>query len=132
MPVVYRIDVANEIIRTDCNAPLTFEEVVEHFRTLARDPDCQGHLDVLLNVSQADLPPQSSQFGAINAELGRLREKVQFEACAIAASGDVMFGMMRVFEAHAVPYFRVVRVFRKADDAEAWLTMQRAARNSGK
>jgi len=56
--------------------------------------------------------------------LKRIRAKVRFDACAILASGEALFGMMRVFEAQAEEFFRVTRTFRIATEAEAWLVSQ--------
>jgi hypothetical protein len=93
--------------------------VIEHFRELYRDPVCSGHLDVLLDVSQADTLPEPGQLGPINAELGAIRDKVRFGLCAIVATRDAMFGMMRMFEVLARP--------RASSDPEAWLVSQRTA-----
>ena len=38
MPVSYRIDQDNGMIRTRCVGNVTFEEVVDHFRDLEEDP----------------------------------------------------------------------------------------------
>jgi hypothetical protein len=65
--------------------------------------------------------PESRRFGAVKAELARIRQKVQFGACAIVASRDALFGMMRMFEVLAENYFCTTRVFRTIDEAEAWL-----------
>jgi len=121
MPVIYKIDAARKLIHTTCSRPLTFTEVIEHFRTLKEDPACTGHLDVLLDVSEADALPVSSQLGPVSAELDAVRAKVQFGRCAIIATRDAMFGMMRMFEVVAEPYFRAIRVFRRAADAQSWL-----------
>jgi hypothetical protein len=129
MPVIYSIEVARRTIRTTCTSPLTFAEVIDHFRTLQQDPLCSGYLDVLLDVSEADQLPESNQFGAVTAELGAIRAKVQFGICAIVAARDAMFGMMRVFEVMARPYFLATRVFRAGPEAEAWLAAQQAAGN---
>jgi hypothetical protein len=110
---------------------LTFTEVIEHFRTLKEDPACTGHLDVLLDVSEADTLPVSSQLGTVSAELGAVRAKVKFGLCAIIATRDAMFGMMRIFEVVAGPYFRAIRVFRGAAEAQAWLVSQQTAQDPG-
>jgi hypothetical protein len=121
MPVTYRIDSATKTIRTTCSRPLKFAEVMDHFRCLKEDPACSGSLNVLLDVSDADLVPQASQLGAVSAAVSLVRSKVQFQACAIVATRDAMFGMMRMFEVLAGNYFSAMRVFRKMDEAEAWL-----------
>jgi hypothetical protein len=131
MPVTYRIDAGRKLIRTTCGSPLTYEEVIGHFRTLNADPTCFGHLDVFLDVSTADTLPQSSQFASINAELRILRQKVQFGACAVVATRDGMFGMMRMFEVVSAQYFAVIRVFRDPVEAEVWLASQQEAASSG-
>lgn len=127
VPVTYSIDGARKLIRTACTSPVKFAEVIDHFRMLKEDPACSGHLDVLLDVSGADLLPDSNQFGAVIAELESVRAKVQFGMCAIVANRDAMFGMMRIFEVHAGQHFRAIRVFRDAAGAEAWLVSQESA-----
>jgi hypothetical protein len=131
MPVIYSISSADRLIRTACIRPVSFSEVIEHFRTLQQDPACSGSLDVLLDVSAADLLPESAQLGAIKTELSALRVKVQFGRCAIVASRDAMFGMMRMFEVLAAPSFVAIRVFRGSPEAEAWLVSQKTAGQPG-
>ncbi len=121
MPVTYSIDVARKLIHTTCRGPVALPEVVEHFRTLKDDPACVGHLDVLLDVSEADALPDSSQLGIVVKEVAAVCQKVQFGMCAIIATRDSMFGMMRMFEVFASRYFRAIRVFREATEAELWL-----------
>ena len=127
MPVTYVIDASRRVIRTTCTTPLTFADVIGHFRTLKDDPACTGHLNVLLDVSEADALPESRQLRAVSAELDGIRKKVQFGVCAIVATRDAMFGMMRVFEVATGQYFRETRVFRDFAAAEAWLASQPAA-----
>jgi hypothetical protein len=130
MPVTYSIDPYQRIIRTTCSSPLAFEEVIGHFRELQQDPTCAGYLDVMLDVSEADTLPESVQFGSITAELAATRAKTQFGVCAIVARRDAMFGMMRMFEVLARPYFLATHVFRGRPEAEAWLTEQRTKSDS--
>jgi len=66
MPVTYSIDATRRLIRTVCARPLTFAQVMDHFRELKEDPACSGRLDVLLDVSDADLMPESHQLVAGN------------------------------------------------------------------
>ena len=127
MPVTYSIDLDRKVIRTTCTSPLTFADVVGHFRALQQDPLCFGQLDVLLDLSTADLLPESSQLSAVTGELSSIRDKVRFRSCAIVTSRDAMFGMMRMFEAMARPYFLAIRVFRVGSEAEAWLTSRQTA-----
>jgi hypothetical protein len=125
VPVTYTIDTKGKIIRTRCMGMLTLAEVVEHFRELERDPECTDRLDVLLDVSEVNSLPNASQIRAAALEVKKIQKKVRFEACAIVAVTDALFGMLRMFEVMAQDYFRVIRVFRAATEAEAWLVSQR-------
>ncbi len=130
MPVTYSIDLSKRIIRTTCSSPLTFAEVIDHFRTLNEDPVCAGYFDVLLDVSTADVVPQGGQIGAVAGQVAAIREKVQFGFLAIMATRAAMFGMMRMFEVFAGAYFRATRVFHNFGEAEAWMTAQQLAAES--
>jgi hypothetical protein len=125
MPVVYQIDGERRLIRTTCSGELTLPEVLEHFRTLQNDPNCPDHLDVFLDVRDVKTVPLPGQLSAVVSEIRRVRPRVRFGACAIVADRDVLYGMMRVFEAQADELFAVTRTFRTAQEAEAWLVAQR-------
>ena len=131
VPVTYVIDTAKKLIHTTCSSPLTYPEVINHFHELQRDSACAGYLDVLLDVTTADAVPDAKQLGTVTVELGAIRDKVRFGICAIAASRDAMFGMMRMFEVYATRYFTAVRVFRELSEAEAWLAEQKLATPPG-
>lgn len=124
MPVTYQIDAANNLIRTRCFGRLTLAEVVGHFRELGQDPARPDHPRVFLDLSDVDSLPGPSQLGTVIQEMDRIQ--VRFDACAILATRDAMFGMMRMFEAMGEKYFRVTRTFRVASEAEAWLASQQA------
>jgi len=125
MPVTYRIDTKERVIRTQCLGNVTFNEVVDHFRALQLDPDCPSRLDVLLDLSAANSLPESRQLENVSHEIGKLRGQIRFDLCAVIAPREALFGMMRMFEVMAQPYFRATCVFREAAEAEAWLLSQR-------
>ena len=121
MPVTYSIDTTRRLIHTVCVGPVCLEDVVDHFTALKNDPACVGSMDVLLDVSEVDSVPESNQLRVVGSQIAAIRQKVQFELCAIIAERDVMYGMMRVFGVFAERWFREIRVFRKVANAEAWL-----------
>ena len=125
MPVTYTIDTKQGVIRTKCFGIVTFAEVVDHFRVLEHDPDCAEYLDVLLDLGETNSLPETRQIQAVLHELEKIQDKVRFDACAIVAVRDALFGMMRMFEALAERYFRVTHVFRTTTEAETWLVSQR-------
>jgi len=125
MPVVYKLNPAEKFIYTQCIGNVTPEEISEHFRELVRDPDCPDRLAVLLDLRETTSVPWTFQLRGVNQDLERVRGKVAFDACAIVASRDVLFGMMRIFAVFAQGHFTSIRVFRTVPEAEEWLAGQR-------
>ncbi|HWZ78121.1 MAG TPA: hypothetical protein VNX87_16370 [Candidatus Sulfotelmatobacter sp.] len=121
MPVTYIIDTTRKLIRTTCSGAVTLEDVVDHFAKLEDDPACAGHLDVMLDVREADSPPESNQLKIVNWHVAAIRAKVEFGMCAIVVNRDAMFGMMHMFSVFAERNFGAIRVFRGTAEAEAWL-----------
>jgi hypothetical protein len=128
MPIHHEIDRARSRIRTICSGPVAFNEVVEHFRLLEAEPSLPSPLDVLLDLSALTGVPDGAQIQLVAAEIGRLREKIRWGACAIVASSDLVFGVSRVLEARAEDHFFAIQVFRELAAADAWLGTQRALR----
>jgi hypothetical protein len=126
VPITYQIDTDKRTIRTKAVGDVTLQEVIDHFRTLEQDPQCPERTDVLLDLSEVNSLPEPAQLSSVVKELGRMRAKVRFDACAIVASGNALFGMMRMFEVLAEEFFRVTRTFRIAAEAEAWLVSQKS------
>lgn len=126
MPVTYKIESGQRIIRTRCVGDVTFNEVVDHFRVLQQDPECPERLDVLLDLTDLTSEPSADQLKGVSDAIGRSREKVHFDTCAIVASSDLLFGVSRMFEVFAEGQFRMTRVFRGLPEAEAWLAGQRS------
>lgn len=127
MPVTYEIDKESAVIRTRCTGNVTLAEVTNHFEELARDPDCPDYLDVLLDLAEQATIPKSQELLVVTCEIAKVRGRVQFGACAIVASTDALFGMLRMFEVFTEALFREARVFRALPDAETWLAQYRKA-----
>ena len=125
MPVTYILDAQARLIRTRCIGNVTLEEVLAHFRELEKDPSAAGYLDVFLDVSQTTSLPAGFQIAAVADQIRKVHQTVRFNACAVFAQSDALYGMMRVFQVMTEPYFRVVRVFRDPSEAEAWLAIER-------
>jgi hypothetical protein len=126
MPVTYEIDKARGVIWTRCIGIATLDEMLGHFRELEQDPDCPESLDVLLDLTEMESVPASGQLRTVTEAMGRIYQRVHFNACAIVAPRDVLFGMMRMWEVFAGEQFRVSRTFRDLGEARAWLTSPQA------
>jgi hypothetical protein len=126
VPITYPIDVTKRLIRTTAVGQLTQQEVVDHFRELARDAQHPERPDVFLDLSAVDSAPDARQLSIVIGEMKRIGAKLRFGACAILARRDALFGMMRMFEAMAEEFFRETRTFRDTAEAEAWLVSRRS------
>jgi hypothetical protein len=126
VPITYKIDDDKSVIRTNAVGRVTLHEVIDHFRTLERDPQRPERTDVFLDLSEVESLPSTSEISTVADELKGMRDKVRFNTCAILVSRDALFGMMRMFEMLAESSFRVTRTFRTATQAEAWLTSQQS------
>jgi hypothetical protein len=130
MPVRYQIDQTKGIIRTKCSGDVTLEDVLDHFRTLQSDPECPSRLDVLLDFSEWTSEANGAQLRTVSHAIAGVRDRIEFDACAIVAPTDLLFGVGRMFEVFAEEWFRAIHVFRSAGDAEAWLNSQQSSRSA--
>ena len=125
MPVVYRIDAARKLIDTRCVGYVNFNEVLNHFQTLLDDPECPDRLDVLLDLREVTSVPEDHQLRQLSYKIGSISDRLQFGACAIVATADVIFGMARMFEVFAEKWFKEIRVFRDVAEAQEWLKSEK-------
>ena len=121
MPVVYAIYAAQKFIHTRCLGNVTTDETSDHFRALARDPNCPDRLNVLLDLLEMTSISRTDQIRGVILDLQNVQRRVRFENCAIVADNDAIFGMMRMFEVFAKDYFVSTRVLRGVAEAKAWL-----------
>jgi hypothetical protein len=121
MPVTYDIYPAKKLIRTRCTGDLNPEEITAHFRELERDPNRPDRLNVLLDLSEVTSLPEAPDLRVVSHQIKELIPCVRFQACAIVACNEALFGTMRMFEVFAREYFVATHVFRVLGEAEAWL-----------
>lgn len=121
VPIRYEIDPHKKLIRTACVGSVNPDEIREHFRDLASNPDRPDRLNVLLDLTEMTSLPGTHQVRAANSELSWHRGSLQFNACAIVTGNDALFGMMRMFLTFAEDSFSVTQVFRNKAEAELWL-----------
>ena len=126
VPIHYRIDSQRRRIWTTCIGNVNPKEISKHFQDLERDPDRPDRLNVLLDLTEMTSLPETDQLRAVTNDLKRHQRTMQFNACAIVARRNVLYGMMRMFQALARNSFTTTQVFRTTVDAEAWLTAQEA------
>jgi hypothetical protein len=122
----YQFDPATKILRVTGSGPVTLEEVMAYFAAMEADPALPRNLDLLLDFSSVTTLPLNEELWAVVGEIKRIRNTRTFGNCAILATNEALFGMMRMFETFAEGFFRSVRTFRKESEAASWLASQRS------
>jgi len=126
MPVTYQINRDTAFIETHCTGEVTLDEVLDHFLQLEAEPTLPGRLDVLLDLDKMTSLPESDELLEVTRAVARLKTRVEWGACAIVASRDALFGMIRVFEVFAEGLFARTHVFRDREDAKRWIDSHRS------
>jgi hypothetical protein len=122
MPITYSIDLRANLISTIGSGNVTLEEVQEHFDELARMRPQMPRLDVLLDLSQCTSIPNFLQLRAVALHMDASEGRLRFGRCAIVATRELLYGVLRMFEVFAGgKFFDALRVFRSDAEAKEWL-----------
>ncbi len=122
MPITYSIDLRANLISTIGSGNVTLEEVQEHFDELARMRPPMPRLDVLLDLSQCTSIPNFLQLRAVTLHMDASGGRLRFGRCAIVATRELLYGVLRMFEVFAGgKFFDALRVFRSDGEAKEWL-----------
>ena len=121
MAIEYEIDQSLRLIRTTCRGVVRFADVVAHFGELRTHPELPEGPDVLLDFTELETFPDSEHIRSVALEVRSLQPSIKCRNCALVCPSDLAFGIGRMFEMATETYFRAVMVFRKAEEAEAWL-----------
>jgi hypothetical protein len=118
MPLSYDIDAKTGSIRTRGIGYVEVAEVLAHFDELQGLPDRPPSLHVLLDLTQCTSVPEADQLRGVARRVGSLGPNV-FRTLTVAATSDALYGMGRMFEAFAGPFFESIEIFRDLPSAEA-------------
>ena len=121
MPITFSIDAKHSFIRTIGFGYVTAAEVDAHFSELSRVWPRGVKLDVLLDLSGCTSLPEIWQLRDVVSRIQMLGGRKRFGVCAIVATRELLYGLLRVFELLANQRFVAVRVFRSVPSAMAWL-----------
>jgi hypothetical protein len=122
MPITFSIDMRASLIRTIGEGDVTPAEVDDHFTELSKVwPRGAKQLDVLLDLSGCTSLPEILQLRAVVSRIQMFGGRKRFGVCAIVATRELLYGLLRVFELLASHRFVAVRVFRNEAAAMVWL-----------
>jgi hypothetical protein len=121
MPITYSIDRDANLITTIGSGNVTLDEVREHFDELVLVLPHAQRLDVLLDLTRCTSLPGLYELRAVVQHMDSFGERLRFGRCAIVATRELLYGLLRVFEIYAGSKFEHIRVFRSEMDAKEWL-----------
>jgi hypothetical protein len=121
MPITFSIDMRASLIRTIGVGDVTPAEVDDHFTELSKVWPRGAKLDVLLDLSGCTSLPEILQLRAVVSRIQMFGGRKRFGVCAIVATRELLYGLLRVFELLASHRFAAVRVFRNESAAMVWL-----------
>jgi hypothetical protein len=118
--LTYSVDRARRLVTLTASGVLTTEEVLASQRQVRADPHFDPSFSLLADYRSAtisDIDAVQMQEIAANVPLGSRSRR------AYVVSGDLNFGMLRMFEAFAEMAQRggAARAFRDMDEALRWL-----------
>lgn len=108
---------------TWCSDDVSSEEFIENYRQAYADPDFAHCPRELVDMRRADSMDISGEaLGVINRlTRDRLERRPEPLQTAVLAPNDLAFGIARMYGAYASEGAEQVGVFRKFDEAMAWL-----------
>lgn len=132
MPATYTIDATSDVVRVECFAEFTNQDLLDCLARLYNDParrpgmpslvDCRG-------VERMLVTPSGVQ-AAVMVEATMVDWRQPPWAVAVIAPQDEVFWMARTYEVLRAGSPECVRVFRQSSEAERWLDRFRAKPHS--
>jgi hypothetical protein len=126
MPITYRIDPVQRVILTEASGVLTDEDVLAHKALLLKDPafdPTYGELSDIRKIERLEVTSAGvqamAQHDATNAD------KRHGHRLALVVSGEVVYGMARMYQIVSQQEDSGVGVFRTIDEASEWLGIRR-------
>jgi hypothetical protein len=122
MPILYKIDSAQQRVFTTVTGIITAIDIIGHFEVARRE----GFLPYaeFIDTSSITSPTLSvGEIGKAAMAVLKLRRQEKFGARAILVANDTIFGLARIFTTLTSSYIPM-EVFRDQAKAETWLDGQ--------
>jgi hypothetical protein len=125
MPVFYKIDKERKLVISTGSGVFTMADALAHQEKLRKDPDFDPSFSQLLDFTHVTKLELDAK------DVRRLAQTFVFSddsRRAILVSGDVAFGLARMFEMLRDTFGeKGIRVFRNLDDALDWVLAKKTA-----
>jgi hypothetical protein len=119
VPIAFRIE--DGIAFTDMGATFTVAEIRAYLAAVPAHAAFRPGMPSLVDCRQVTSLLSPEELRAVAADVAGVVAVPVRGKCAVLASTDVVFGLMRMYEAYTEDAPVVVRVFRDHDLAMTWL-----------
>lgn len=119
MPLSYRVDKTQQIVRSFGSGVLSVNDLLQYFAATRADPDFDPSMHRLMDLRDVTQLPSSEDIRSL-ALFARSRAPDDTARMAILASSDLAFGVSMMFKAF-VGYGSRLIVVRDEDEAFGWL-----------
>jgi hypothetical protein len=120
MPLTYRVDKQQGILRSHGSGVLTTADLLEYYQATRADPDFDPAMHRLMDLREVTQLPPSEEVRAM-ASYARTKAPENTARMAILASSDLAYGVSMMFKGFVGFGDRLV-VVRDEAEAIAWLT----------
>lgn len=122
MPIRTIIEKQKGLIRTTATGHVTGADLIDYYKRLRAHPDFKHNLDEIFDATQVETIDLKAddvrRLSAFTEEYTSLGVPVKV---AIVATGDLEFGLSRMYEMLQVRSINVLKVFRERALAERWI-----------
>lgn len=119
MAISYRI--IDGIVFTDMEASFSLDDVRVYLAAVMTDPSYRNGMPSLVDCRRVTALLSPEELRVIAADIGKLTTAPVSGRCAVLASSDVVFGLLRMYEVYSDGAPVEVRAFRDQNEAMAWL-----------
>ena len=120
MPLTFRVDKHDGILRSRGSGSLTVQDLLDYFSATRADPDYDASMHRVMDLRAVTQLPSSEEIRSL-AAFARSNAPVDSVRMAIIAPTDLAFGVSMMFKAF-VGYGERLEVVRDETEAMDWLT----------
>jgi hypothetical protein len=120
MPLTYRVDPAQQILRSRGTDTLTVADIIAYFGQTRDDPEYDPAMHRVMDLREVTHLPSSEDVRTL-ASFAKTKPPEETARMAIIAPSDLAFGVSMMFKAF-VGYGERLIVVRNEAEAIAWLT----------
>jgi hypothetical protein len=118
-PVTYRFE--GDLLLTTLEGPTGYEDVHRHFNKLCADPCFRPGMPALIDCRRVQSLFSISDLRKVAADVRSRPEMSVPGRAAVLASSNLVYGLLRMYEVFSDGDPVEIRVFRKPEEAMAWL-----------